>query len=542
MNIIIPILLYQFVLFEKVWSIDSYEDISEKESPKVYHHESLPLSHVKIKIENEDLSKSPKQVNLKLTERALANENLPVWIASGVIHANDLLYENSNDLRRNYVVMMQVGKFSTYQQTETSSAAVYFHKRHEFDGMIDTRVIIRGLSVEFINPDGISSIKLGENGLYRDPEHQNHALTEQEITPGPDSGLNNENSRLRTYKDRIFDGYPEILVVVDWSTAQDWDSNMIRFKSNSERKFQHGKSKELDLYSTIVSHVITLFNGVDMLYSKLQNTKIQINIAGIVIGSAKNTFTFLEKCFLKNQFAKKSIDADCAMAKFQSYFKAREGIIQIGSYDFIVYLTSDNVFFVDHGKWGKKYSAIEGLARHYHDFYEKYMKEGENVKPTAIIHDKGFFKSFANVAHEIGHMMSVYHDTPLYLTKDGKCCGYIMKLHPRRCIKCLSWSPTSEETLRLFFSSPNCCALINKPRSLLPPGPYETLTSNEQCQCYGYKSATMFAKVFHNFCESRLKCQRGIWKSFETVIPMDGTLCGNKKVCWNKKCEEIDVS
>ncbi|KAK0177288.1 hypothetical protein PV328_001356 [Microctonus aethiopoides] len=227
MNIIIPILLYQFVLFEKVWSIDSYEDISEKESPKVYHHESLPLSHVKIKIENEDLSKSPKQVNLKLTERALANENLPVWIASGVIHANDLLYENSNDLRRNYVVMMQVGKFSTYQQTETSSAAVYFHKRREFDGMIDTRVIIRGLSVEFINPDGISSIKLGENGLYRDPEHQNHALTEQEITPGPDSGLNNENSRLRTYKDRIFDGYPEILVVVDWSTAQDWDSNMM---------------------------------------------------------------------------------------------------------------------------------------------------------------------------------------------------------------------------------------------------------------------------------------------------------------------------
>lgn len=39
------------------------------------------------------------------------------------------------------------------------------------------------------------------------------------------------------------------------------------------------------MYGKIVSYVITLFNGVDMLYSKLRNTKIQINIAGIIIGT-----------------------------------------------------------------------------------------------------------------------------------------------------------------------------------------------------------------------------------------------------------------
>lgn len=58
-----------------------------------------------------------------------------------------------------------------------------------------------------------------------------------------------------------------------------------RFKSNSERRSRHGKLKGLDLYSAIVSYVITLFNGIDMMYSKLQHTKIQMNIAGIVIGT-----------------------------------------------------------------------------------------------------------------------------------------------------------------------------------------------------------------------------------------------------------------
>ncbi|KAK0073173.1 hypothetical protein PV325_010172, partial [Microctonus aethiopoides] len=251
-----------------VWSIDSCEDISEESSPEVYHHESRPLSHVKINIKKHDLSKSPKQVNLKLTTRALANENLPVWIVNGVIDANNLRDENFNALQRNYEVCKLLINRKSYSE-------------------------------------------------------------------GPDSGVNKPN--LRTYKKRVFDGYPEILVVVDWSTAQNWNSNMI---SNLERsRSQHRKLKGLDLYSSIVSYVITLFNGVDMLYSKLKKTKIQINIAGIVIGSAEDTFTFLNECFIKPPDAEKSMDPVCAFKQFKLFFESNERTIPTGSYDFIVYLT-----------------------------------------------------------------------------------------------------------------------------------------------------------------------------------------------------------
>ncbi|KAK0072293.1 hypothetical protein PV326_000205, partial [Microctonus aethiopoides] len=197
-----------------VWSIDSYEDISEEESLKPYIHKSLPFSHVKINIKKNDLSKSPKQVDLKLTRRSLANENLPVWIVNGVITQYNLRKKNFKPLERNY------------EQPETSSAVVYFHKRRAFDGMIDKRVIIRGLSEMFINPDGIINLELDSYGVYIHPNVKKHTLKELEIPPGPDSGVNKDNKRLRTYGKRIFDGYPEILVVVDWRTAQDWDSNL----------------------------------------------------------------------------------------------------------------------------------------------------------------------------------------------------------------------------------------------------------------------------------------------------------------------------
>lgn len=47
--------------------------------------------------------------------------------------------------------------------------------------------------------------------------------------------------------------------------------------------------------------------------------------------------------------------------------------------------------------------------------------------------------------------LTVYHDEPPYLTVDKQCCGNLMKTDASRCKKCLSWSKTSEETLKLFF-------------------------------------------------------------------------------------------
>lgn len=39
-----------------------------------------------------------------------------------------------------------------------------------------------------------------------------------------------------------------------------------------------------DDYTPLISYLLTLFNSVDMLFSKLNKLKININIAGIIIG------------------------------------------------------------------------------------------------------------------------------------------------------------------------------------------------------------------------------------------------------------------
>ncbi|KAK0159871.1 hypothetical protein PV327_010937 [Microctonus hyperodae] len=171
-------------------------------------------------------------LDLELTERSLANENLPVWITSGVVDEDDLLNKDNDDLQRNYeifklLVMKHLGKFSTYHQPETSSAAVYFHKRREFDEMIDVRITIQGLSVKSINSDGSIRSWLGHNGFHENKKLYLHTSKDLTIEPRSRFGVNEVYKHLRTYKDQIFDGYPEILVVVDWGIAELWVSEMM---------------------------------------------------------------------------------------------------------------------------------------------------------------------------------------------------------------------------------------------------------------------------------------------------------------------------
>lgn len=44
------------------------------------------------------------------------------------------------------------------------------------------------------------------------------------------------------------------------------------------------KEESNDEYTSIASYLLTLFNSVDMLYSKIDSPKIKFNIAGIIVG------------------------------------------------------------------------------------------------------------------------------------------------------------------------------------------------------------------------------------------------------------------
>ncbi|KAK0169407.1 hypothetical protein PV327_011595, partial [Microctonus hyperodae] len=187
---------------------------------------------------------------------------------------------------------------------------------------------------------------------------------------------------------------------------------------------------ESDKYTTIVSYVITLFNGVDMLYSKLKETKVQINIAGIIIGTKKMSFTFLNECrhtWFDGRVIVKKMDAKCANKKIISFLKARQNKISLDSYDAVVFLTRQRLFYMNNGggfdytskhyvvvddkkfSLGKKIDdslisshAAIGLALFMNNLF-KYKIENKEIILSTTVTDYGYFHNYPTIAHELGH-------------------------------------------------------------------------------------------------------------------------------------------
>ncbi|KAK0072371.1 hypothetical protein PV325_011455, partial [Microctonus aethiopoides] len=406
----------------------------------------IPLPNLQMSIMSENDDSIVANVNLKLTERSLANENLPIWILNGVIDSNNLLDPYGSDLVRNNEVMKQLGKFSIYQQPETSSAAVYFHKPRQFDGMIGYDILIQQLSMDVMNLENETKRQIGNDGIYRRPKYQGHSI----VIPGlPGVNLNkhaaSKNHRCyeKTYQSRLYDGYPEVLVIVSWDVAKDWTKSI---------------KDESDLYTTIVSYVITLFNGVDMLYSKLKETKIQINLAGIIIGTDEESFAFLEECFheaiTKKKVILKKMDAICTNENIINYLEARQNKISRDSYDVFVFLTRQKLFYMTNGGpfvyRSEYYATVGGLSYYDHEISAHKIRNEDIILPATIT-DKGYYHNYPTIAHELGHLMSLPHDDPPFFTNDEECCGYLLKTFADFCNKCLSWSKTSERSFDLFF-------------------------------------------------------------------------------------------
>ncbi|KAK0174504.1 hypothetical protein PV327_010266 [Microctonus hyperodae] len=194
-----------------------------------------------------------------------------------------------------------------------------------------------------------------------------------------------------------------------------------------------------------------------MLYSKLKETTIQINIAGIIIGTKKTSFTFLDKCrhmWVDGRVVMRRMDTHCANRKIISFLKARQNKISLDSYDVVVFLTREELFYMKNGEEfdneSKYYMGVNGLALFTEDISKHKIKNKDIILPATIT-DYKYFYNYPTIAHELGHLMSLEHDDPPFFTRNTKCCGYLLKPHGEYCNRCLSWSKTSETTFNLFY-------------------------------------------------------------------------------------------
>ncbi|KAK0089117.1 hypothetical protein PV325_009148 [Microctonus aethiopoides] len=422
--------------------------------------------------------------------------------------------------------MAQLGEFTMYQDPKATAAAVYFHHRRQFDGIIDYRYLIQGLDIDFIDVTVVNEFQVGESAVVVRKKSIGHE-TKKELKSEDEKiakTLENGNEEVKS-EVSLNHGYPEILVIVSCELAQE----LMKTASDSEK------------YTAIVSYVLTLFNGADMLYSKLKHIKIELNIAGIIIVPGCDSFAFLKKC--QNQIHNKEnivsmLDADCTNSILYKYLVARKKTIPTDSYDVVVYLTGKDLYDMDEveknsDKKEGEIKYVKGLADACDNLYEC-RQSGVTVILVATVNDRGNLENYAAIAHEVAHLMTVRHDNSLS-NENEKCYEHIMKISEGEswCKTCLSWSDVSEE------KSPNCCSFINEPRSLYPSRPRQMLTANEQCQCYGYDSEMAFKTKQMNSCNSNMICRGGTEMFNKAPIPMDGTPCGPDRVCWNKECVSL---
>ncbi|XP_008559619.3 putative uncharacterized protein DDB_G0282133 isoform X2 [Microplitis demolitor] len=162
--------------------------------------------------------------------------------------------------------------------------------------------------------------------------------------------------------------YPKILIIVD---------HKIYKKFNDD---------------TIVSYLLSFWNGVELLYRKLKNPKYKLSIAGFVIAKDADALDFLP--------ATGNINYEVTLNKISKWLKKNVNHIPFDSYDTHIVMTPSRDF-----KNEVQTSTI-GLA----SMSSACHGINNNMPLGGIIYEPGNLASVLTAAHELGHIFGANHD------------------------------------------------------------------------------------------------------------------------------------
>ncbi|KAK0088691.1 hypothetical protein PV325_010959 [Microctonus aethiopoides] len=471
------------------------------------------------------------------SDSVLANTNLTIW-----------LVDSNSDLQHvSYNVMENIGPFFMYHDLDSCSAAVYFYKRQQFDGTVDNRYIIDAVPYDIktkkAKPSKYNMIKTSElkhpevrlkKGRLSSDSSELLVIQEKEAQEIEKQKWINIKSNLE-YPKNV---YIETLVIVNYDMVDKFEKN----------------------YASLVSNILVTFNTVDMLYAKIDRPKIKINIAGIIIGVERESFSALLKlkCYKSSRLSdEEEMEPKCIASAVKSILFEHKKVFSPNSYDVVGFLTNYNLHSYSLNTDGSiKTYSVDGFAFTPEHEYNGYKMALDDTRIVVATYFDDAFQSFPVIAHEMAHLFNVLHDQGELRKSNGECNANIMRTDGTFCTKCLTFSDTTARQLSDFFGTREGCIYLNKPRSLYyPPQPQLSMNDDEQCQCYGFMSAKKFDRSFwfqlripfmsNAYCQTRLKCissSSGYDEptfAFGTTLPMDGTPCDSNKVCWNKKCTKI---
>ncbi|KAK0161362.1 hypothetical protein PV327_009840 [Microctonus hyperodae] len=439
---------------------------------------------LKLKINGES-----KIINLIPTSQLLANEHLPVWISSN---------QQGDELRKLHDIMTNdVGKFTMYHDYCTKSAVIHFHKRGELDGIVDIKYKIEGLPINKLHEEHVIS-----SGISNVFNFKKYFRTFKKTVSTPE---------FKTDKNFNLEVYPELLVAISHDMYQALE-----------------KKSGLPQGVKTISHVLTVYNIVDMLYRFVKSAEISLNIGGIVIEGTEDHWGFLSKAYSGSY-----IDTKKLHRSISKYFRKIDVYLRRHSYDYVAYNTRKRL-------WLSNYQPLLGTAT-YAGFQPMFLDHESYFRKSFAVIDSNSYDHYPVIAHELAHIFNAKHDRQVNWFFTRPCDNSIMAAMDCFAKYSLKWTDAVEENFKKFFNSPAHCILRNKPQSLHPPNPRQILTRLQQCQCYGYD----FYIQSNKECSDNLACMTKEKKlEINLPYPMDGTPCEGdleNKVCWKEQCVKSDV-
>ncbi|KAK0179010.1 hypothetical protein PV327_007837 [Microctonus hyperodae] len=458
-------------------------------------------------------------------ERYLVNENLPVYTA----HINKW---GANHLKSD--AMKKIGELVFYHSTAPFSTLMFIRNVGQIVGIIDDRYIINDINIDQLSQPlqagGPYVTKLNPVDHEREQCSASPKNYPKKYSVKREIDLEQFNrSNIRIRRDDISQKfYVEILAFVTYDVYM---------------YFQHllPNSYLLELITYYISH----FNTVDLVFSMLptNNYEIFINLAGFIIEAENGVF----KKITNNaalEYNSEELDVENIFESFKRYPNHFDFPFAKDSFDYIFLLTGRRLKQQRHHFHGL-YSVVKNI------FEERRENSGRSFVPMTVYQLLTFHKNYCKTAQYIGTALGIDRFDPIHkkITKKGNQCYGIMQRSGNHCPRCMKWSKESITQLEKFTSeNPNRCFLLNKPRSLHPLGtPIISLSPCGQCQCFGFGC---YQKENPDYCSLHLapkECAEPLKfledgyssKLVSTILPFDGTPCGENKVCWDEECVDV---
>ncbi|KAK0092374.1 hypothetical protein PV326_001577 [Microctonus aethiopoides] len=464
-----------------------------------------PPDHLDIQIERPVCGET--LLHLVRIKSVLANENLPLFATSKKRGPKYIELDKKK-------IMNEVGEFALYHDYKTRSAFVYFRETGLLNGIVNVVFHVEGLPITDL--DKVQKVGSTNSKYFKWLFSKKSLKISRRLRSTNETNTTKIRTR-REDSDYVPVVYPELLVAISYDM----------FKS-------FGKD-----FRKTISHILTVYNGVDMLYKPVQTVDVRINIAAIVFELTKDYWSFIPKIKIGR---KVKIDHTAVNLGLSDYFKNHEDYFPRDSYDYIAYNTKHLITN------DLRNRNSHGVAlSHDPNLVFPFDNENRYKRLNMAVRDYKGYESYRAIAHELAHIFNAKHDedekgfdTPSCSSSGSSCTR--SSIMASDCSKLsLDWSEYTEVEFTDFFSSPFSCNLKNYPLSLFPSPrkPRVVLMGVDQCECYGYYEFIKPESYTPDWCKEPIHCIDARNRVVDDLpLPFDGTPCGSFKVCWEKSCVE----